>query len=77
MSPGELVPYISLILSMLTAAAYIYWSHRSDARTYTSHLEERVAKLETALAAANKRITELEEENIRLMRRLLANGGTK
>jgi hypothetical protein len=73
---GTWIAIGALFLSFLAFVASQLTTHRSASAAYVKGLEARIEALEDDLTTANKRVVELEGENLRLMRRLMANGGS-
>lgn len=61
--------YIGVLIATI-APLYAMWLtlKKTSATTYVDQLEARVNDLQTQLSAALSRITDLEAENVRLMR---------
>lgn len=75
MDPTVLIALTALLLAALTFIATQFGNKRTATASYVTELEKRVEKLEAESARKDVRIAELETENLRLMRKLLANGG--
>jgi outer membrane murein-binding lipoprotein Lpp len=74
MDPVASIALAAFLLSVLTFAATQFGTKRTAAASYVTQLEARVKKLEEETARKDIRIVELEAENLRLMRKLIANG---
>lgn len=66
----------AFVISFFAFVASQLTTRRAASTEYVRGLEARIIHLEAELASANLRRVELESENLRLMQRLLANGGS-
>jgi hypothetical protein len=68
---SAIIALSALLLSALTFAATQIGTRRSASETYVRELEGRIEALERELGVTRIRNTELEAENLRLMRIVL------
>lgn len=73
---STLISILALALAFVGFVAQQLRAQKTASTDYVKGLETRIDSLEDNLKGANARVVELEGENLRLMRRLLANGGT-
>ena len=71
---GTWIALAALVVALATFIATQLRAQKSARADDVRGLEARVGKLEGELFVAHARIVELEDENLRLMRKLLANG---
>lgn len=70
-----IIAVAAIVLSALTFIATQFGSKRTATASYVEQLEKRVALLEKEVGLKDARIEELEEENLRYLRKLVALGG--